>query len=103
MTVKDLKEGDFLTLGNWIFILSEIRQEGDTNYYLIIYHALWNGDSYVVTETRPGIGHVNYDCKGPNADIHYATNQQRKKFCDMLRKCRAMKWDEVNNNLVSIY
>ena len=103
MTVKDLKEGDFLTLGDWVFILSEIRQEGDTNSYLIVYHALWNGGSYLVTQTRPGIGHVNHSCKGANADIHYATNHQRKEFCDKLRKHRFMKWDEVNNRLVSIY
>ena len=102
MTVKDLKEGDFLTLGDWIFILSELREDAE-NSYLIIYHALWNGESYIVTETRPGIGHVNHNCKNSNVDIHYATNQQRKEFCDKLRKCRSMKWDEVNNSLVSIY
>jgi len=102
MTIDDLKEGDFLTMGDWIFILSELREDAE-NSYLIVYHALWNGGSYMVTETRPGIGHVNHNCKAPNVDIHYATNQQRKEFCDELRKRRAMKWDEVNNNLVSIY
>lgn len=105
MTVRDLKEGDFLTLGDWIFILSEIRQEGDTNSYLIIYHALWNRENYIVAETRPGIGHVNYNCEvpGTSTSMNYATNHQRKEFCDKLRKHRFMKWNEVNNRLVSIY
>ena len=102
MTVKDLKEGDFLTFGSWIFILSELREDAEDSY-LIVYHALWNRENYIVTETRPGIGHVNHSCKGTNADIHYATNQQRKEFCDKLRKRRFMKWDEVNNRLVSTY
>jgi hypothetical protein len=104
MTVKDLKEGDFLTLGDWIFILSELREDAE-NSYLIIYHALWNGENYIVAETRPGIGHVNYNCETPGTSIsiNYATNQQRKEFCDKLKKRRFMKWDEVNNRLVSIY
>lgn len=98
MTINDLKEGDFLVKNDWIFILAEMSPF-ENGSYVIVYHALWDGNYILVTETRPGIGFTEYNCK----NIRYATNFQRKEFCEKLRKLRALKWDEANNKLVSIY
>ena len=81
--IENLKDGDFLVKGGWIFIFDHFEPgQLNRNYNTFLYKALMNiGRVYVKIPRAPSRGIGYYE---ESTTLRYATNKERKEMITAL-------------------